>query len=192
MITLSAIWPLLLGKGTPELIKMVLGHNLHHMAPFGILEAGFCMVFRPASFWFWVPGTHFWTPEPKFGPGIWKLGPGWPGEVFGPKMGVGKTWFCEGMVSKMETMGFPTTQMDCMVPRRPLGKPVSPKTPLKNGSPRLFPILGNLGRVPLDLRVWLSCPPILWSLSYCKGAMSEGQVGAADGYMSKWDDLRRA
>ena len=42
-----------------------------------------------------------------------------------------------------------------------------PQNPLKNYSPRLFPILGNLGRVPLDLRVWLSCPPILWSLSYC-------------------------
>ena len=37
--------------------KMVFGHNLHHMPPFGILEAGFCMVFRPASFWFLVPGT---------------------------------------------------------------------------------------------------------------------------------------
>ena len=104
------------------------------MAPFGILEAGFCMVFRCASFWFWVPGTHFGTPEPKFGPGIWKLGSGWPGEVLGPKMGVGKTWFCEGMVSKLEIMGFPATQMDCMVPRRPLGKPVSPQPPLKHES----------------------------------------------------------
>ena len=128
---------------------MVFGHNLHHMAPFGILEAGFCMVFRPASFWFLVPGTHFGTPEPKFGTVIWKLGPGWPGEVFGTKMGVRKTWFCEGMVSKLEIMGFPATQMDCVVPRRPLGKPVSPQTPLKNGFPRLFPISGNLGRVPL-------------------------------------------
>ena len=115
--TLSAKWP-----------KMVFGHNLHHMAPFGILEAGFCMVFRPASFWFLVPGTRFWTPEPKFGSRIWKLGSGWPGEVLGGKMGVGKTWFCGGMDSKMEIRGFPVTQMDCMVPRRPLGKPVSPKT----------------------------------------------------------------
>ena len=78
--TLSAKWA-----------KMVLGHNLHHMAPFGILEAGFCMVFRPASFWFLVPGSHFWTPEPKFGAGIWKLGSGWPGDVLGGKVGVGKT-----------------------------------------------------------------------------------------------------
>ena len=133
----------------PGLPKMVFGHNLHHMAPFGILEAGFCMVFRCASFCFLAPGTHFGTPGPKFGPGIWKLGPGWPGEVFGPKMWVGKTWFCKGMVSKLEIMGFPATQMDCMVPRRCLGKPVSPKPPLKNGFPRLSPISGNLGRVPL-------------------------------------------
>ena len=150
-MTLSAIWPLLLGKGTPELIKMLFGHNLHHMAPFGILEAGFCMVFRCAHFWFWVPGTQFWTPGPKFGPRIWKLGAGWPGEVLGPKMGAQKTRFCEGMVSKLEIRGVPATQMDCMVPRRPLGKPVFPKPPLKNGSPRLFPILGKLGKVPLAL-----------------------------------------
>ena len=95
------------------------------------------------------PGDPFVDPETKIGPGIWKLGPGWPGEVFGPKMGVGKTWFCEGMVSKMEIMGFPATRMDCMVPRRPLGKPVSPQPPLTNVFPRLFPILGNLGKVPL-------------------------------------------
>ena len=27
-------------------------------------------------------------------------------------MRFGKTWFCKGMVSKLERMGFPTTQMD--------------------------------------------------------------------------------
>ena len=128
---------------------MFFGHNLHHMAPFGILEAGFCMVFRPASFWFLVPGTHFWTPEPKFGPGIWKLGSGWPREVFGGKMGVGKTWFCGRMVSKMEIRGVPVTRMDCMVPRRCLGKPVSPKKHLKNWFSRLSPVFGNFGQVPL-------------------------------------------
>ena len=62
--------------------------------------------------------------------------PGWPrlarGGSRAPKWGR-KTWFCRGMVSKLEIMGFPATQMDCMVPRRPLGKPVSPQTPLKNG-----------------------------------------------------------
>ena len=64
-------------------------------------------------------------------------------------MGVGKTWFCGGMVSKMEIMGFPVTQMDSMVPRRPLGKPVFPKTPLKKWFSRLSPVFGKLGVGPL-------------------------------------------
>ena len=63
-------------------------------------------------------------------------------------MGVGKTWFCGGMVSKMEIMGFPVTQMDSMVHRTPLGKPVFPKTLLKNWFSRLFPVLGVLGKGP--------------------------------------------
>ena len=29
--------------------KMVFGHNLHYMAPFGIPRTGFCMVFQHAS-----------------------------------------------------------------------------------------------------------------------------------------------
>ena len=41
----------LVGQGFEvQKAKMVLGHNLHHMAPFGILEAAFCMFFRLASF----------------------------------------------------------------------------------------------------------------------------------------------
>ena len=107
---------------------MVFGHNLHHIASFGILEAGFCMVFRSASFWFLVPGSHFGSLEPKFGSRIWRLGSGRPGEVLGGNMEVGKTSFCAGMDSKMEIRGFPVTQMDCMAPKRPLGKPVFPQT----------------------------------------------------------------
>ena len=57
------------------------------------------------------------------------MGSGRPGEVLGGKMGVGKTWFCGGMDLKMEIREFPVTQMDCMVPRRPLGKPVFLQTP---------------------------------------------------------------
>ena len=78
-----------------------------------------------------------------------QTGPGWPGEVWGGKTGVGKTWFCGGIVLKMEIRGFPVTRMDCMVPRRPLGKPVFPSPPFKNSFPRLFLVSGNLGRVPL-------------------------------------------
>ena len=109
------------------------------------------------------------------------LGPKWPGPKWsgsqmarsqmarsqmvrvpnGPPNGVRKTWFCGGMVSKMEIKGFPVTQMDCMVPRRPLGKPVFPQNPFKNCFPRFFPIFGNLGRSPwppVDL-LWALCGP---------------------------------
>ena len=59
--------------------KMVFGHNLHHMAPFGILEAGFYIVCRRASFRF-GPMDHFWIPEsqigPKFEPGPQCWSPG--------------------------------------------------------------------------------------------------------------------
>ena len=53
--------------------NMVLGHNLHHMAPFSILEAGFCVFFRRASFVFFVPGAKLGPLGPKNWPG---LGPG--------------------------------------------------------------------------------------------------------------------
>ena len=129
--------------------KVVSGHNLDHMAPFSNPRPGFCMVFRYACFWFWVPGTHFWTPEPKFGPGISKFGPGWPGEVFGPKLGTRKMWFCLGLGSIFWIVGFPVTQMDCMVPRRCLGEAVSPQTPPKNGFWGISPIWGNFGGWPL-------------------------------------------
>ena len=38
---------------------MVFGHNLRYMAPFDFSRAGFCMVFRRASFVFSCPGTDF-------------------------------------------------------------------------------------------------------------------------------------
>ena len=38
---------------------MVFGHNLHHVAPFEIPRAGFCMVFQRASFVFSCPGADF-------------------------------------------------------------------------------------------------------------------------------------
>ena len=55
---------------------MVSGHNLRYMAPFDFSRAGFCMVFRRASFVFSCPGTDFGGPgrilDPRgrhFGPG---------------------------------------------------------------------------------------------------------------------------
>ena len=56
--------------------KMVFGRNLHLMAPFEFLEAGFCTEFRRASFVFSCPGADFcaqdwivWTWGRRFGPG---------------------------------------------------------------------------------------------------------------------------
>ena len=60
----------------------------------------------------------------------------------------------------MEIMGFPVTGMDCMVPRRPLGKPVSPRTPFKKWFSRLFPVFGNLGRGPWP-SLWISYFPFV-------------------------------
>ena len=38
---------------------MVFGHNLRYVAPFDFSRAGFCMVFRRASFVFSWPGVDF-------------------------------------------------------------------------------------------------------------------------------------
>ena len=128
--------------------KMVLGHNFDHMAPFGILEAGFCMVFRRASFWFWALGVVFWTPDPNLDPRFQNWLPTRPGRGFEQVWGPPKTWFCGGMVSKIEIMGFPATQMNCMVHRRPLGEPVSPKTPFKKWFAQEFPEIRKFGKFP--------------------------------------------
>ena len=133
--------------------KMVLGHNFDHMAPFGILEAGFCMAFRRASFSFWAPGAVFWNPDPNLDPRFQNWLPTRPGRGFEQVWGPPKTWFCGGLVFKIEIMGFPATQMNCMVHRRPLGEPVSPQTPLKNSLPRNSPKSRNLGNSPLALPV---------------------------------------
>ena len=100
------------------------------------------------------PGNKIWNWDLEF----------WPGEVFGPKMAVGKTWFCEGMVSEFEIRGYPMTQMDCMVSRRPLGEPVSSHPPPENGFTRIYFIWGKLRKVPLAH--WAPCTfPIstLWA-----------------------------
>ena len=39
--------------------EMVFGHNLQHMAPFGVLTIAFCMVFQGATLIFSAPGTRF-------------------------------------------------------------------------------------------------------------------------------------
>ena len=69
--------------------KMVSGHNLQHMAPFGALTGGFCMLFDSPMF---DPGPHFWNPQPQ----IWVLGG--QGPFLGPKRGPEKHNFVEGSV----------------------------------------------------------------------------------------------
>ena len=65
---------------------MVLGHNLHYMAPFGILRTGFCMVFQRASFVFSCPGTDFGAQDLIFGPGVNILARGpFLGQKWAPK-----------------------------------------------------------------------------------------------------------
>ena len=125
--------------------KMVLGHNLHHMAPFPNPRAGFCMVFRRASFIFLVPGTTSWTRDPILGLGF-KIGlPTRPGRCFEQKRDAWKTWFCLGIGPRTKIWGNPVTQMDCMVSWRCLGEAVSPQTPPKKCFWGIFPIFGNLG-----------------------------------------------
>ena len=57
---------------TPD---MVWGYNLQHMAPFGALTSGFCMVFQPAT-------LIFLTPDPILGAPGQGLGPRRPGGPF--------------------------------------------------------------------------------------------------------------
>ena len=67
---------------------MVFGHNLRYMAPFDFSRAGFCMVFRRASFVFSCPGTDFGGPGRILDP---------RGRHFGPRtfFGVPKNIFSQ-------------------------------------------------------------------------------------------------
>ena len=104
----QAMWP-----------KMVFGHNLQHMAPFGIPTSGFCMVFQYGS-------LIFSTPGPILGPQDLDLGSGWAGDLLGAKTGARKTCFCAGNGLPWGRRGICARGLDCMVPRRALGRPVSP------------------------------------------------------------------
>ena len=132
------------------------------------------MVFRRAHFIFLVPGTRCLTLGPIFGPGISKFGPGWARDIFGPKMGPGKTWFCLGNGSKIQSMGNPVTQMDCMVSWRPLGELVCPKTPPENCFWGISPILGIWGRPP--------GPPVYPLLALCGPIRAYSPVAILFGY----------
>ena len=101
--------------------QMVFGPNLQHMAPFGVSTTAFCMVFQHAT-------LIFSTTGPILGAQDLDLGSGWAGDLFGPKMGPEKRWFCGGNGPPWGFTGICNRGMDCMVPRRPLGKAVSSQT----------------------------------------------------------------
>ena len=60
---------------------MVWGHNLQHMAPFGALTSGFCMVFDSPTLICLTLDHTFWSPDPTSWP---RKG---PGPFWGPKRG---------------------------------------------------------------------------------------------------------
>ena len=75
---------------------MFFGPNLHLMAPFEALEAGFCIEFRRASFVFSNPRADFGSPSRKLGP---------PGQILGfPGRHCG-TGTCLGSRKKMLLRG---------------------------------------------------------------------------------------
>ena len=61
---------------------MVWGHNLQHMAQFGALTNGFCMVFEPATLKFSTLDSILGAPSQGQG-----LGPRRPGDPFGAQNG---------------------------------------------------------------------------------------------------------
>lgn len=60
------------GKGLPHKFgpypKMVWGHSLQHMAPFGALTTGFCMVFDSPTFIVLTPDPVLGGPGQGLGP----------------------------------------------------------------------------------------------------------------------------
>ena len=114
---------------------MVLGHNLHYMAPFEIPRAAFCMVFRRASFVFSCQGTDFGAQDADFGsPGSDFGSPGQhfgPGTILAPQNGPEKNMFCGGMILWWGFRGIHPAQIDSKVPRTHMGRLLCPQTPLK-------------------------------------------------------------
>ena len=66
---------------------MVFGHNLRYMAPFDFSRAGFCMVFRRASFVFSCPGADFGAQDQilDLQGNILARGPFWPQKIIPKK-----------------------------------------------------------------------------------------------------------
>ena len=77
---------------------MVFGHNLRYMAPFDFSRAGFCMVFRRASFVFSCLGTDFGGRGQILDPqaDILARGPFWPQKMVPEKVVLWRNDFVVG------------------------------------------------------------------------------------------------
>ena len=136
--------------------KMVLGHNLQHMAPFEILEAGFCTVFRRASFWFSVPGVKSGTPDPG-------LGTGWAWRLWDPPRG---STFVEGWFSHKGERGGPKGEWILGAWRPLWAGPFPLNPPWKNGFTGISPF-SQFPPGPWPGPVWALCGPCVgpvWDL----------------------------
>ena len=141
-----------------------------HMAPFGILEAGLGMFCRTASFLFLGPGTNFRTSGPKFGPGISKLGLGWPGRFWDPKWGSEKHGFAWEWFPNWQVWDFPRPKWIVWYPRGIWASWFPPK-PSQKSVPPTFPNVVEFGEgplTPLCIPYWpfvgLSWLGSLWAL----------------------------
>ena len=105
------------GVSTP---KMVLGHNLHCVAPFEIPRVAFCTVLRHASFVLSCPeADRIWIPPGRhFGPGT----------ISGQFLGPGKHTF-EEIILWWGYRGISPAQMNSTVPGIHLGVLLCLKTP---------------------------------------------------------------
>ena len=106
---------------------MVLGPNLHLMALFEALEAGFCTEFCCASFVFSSLGANFGSPGRKLGPPGQILG--FPGRHYGTGtfLGSQKRYFGEERIFWWGCRGIRPAQMNCMVPGTHMGRLLRPK-----------------------------------------------------------------
>ena len=86
------------------------------------------LLFFHAQGWIFGPRIGFWIPRSTC----------WPGDLFGVKNGSRKKSFCRGKGSQWGLRGFCKTEMDCMVSRTLLGRPISPQTLPENNFPH-FP-----------------------------------------------------
>ena len=83
------------------------------------------MVFQYATLVFSTPEPIFGHPDPRSG--SWRV-PAGLGTFFAQKRGPGKHEFVVEMVPHRGLRGICARGLDCMVPRRPLGRPISPQT----------------------------------------------------------------